>query len=108
MLEDNYITESERAKAVSAPLGLDPKKKDPLDPSAYFAEEVRRHLYETYGEEALYRGGMKVHTTMDSALQTMRLCFAAKGADVDHIDGAGIPGCFWSDGNWLHMCLRLR
>jgi len=71
MFEDNYITESEKAEAVSAPLGLDPKEKDPLDPSAYFAEEVRRYLYETYGEEALYRGGMKVHTTMDSALQAM-------------------------------------
>ena len=71
MFEENFISEEEKTEASSVPMELNPKKKDPLDPSAYFAEEVRRYLYETYGEEALYRGGMEVHTTMDSALQAM-------------------------------------
>jgi penicillin-binding protein 1A len=51
-------------------------KKEPLNvtsrPSGahifaaeYFAEEVRRWIYEKYGEKALYEGGLSVRTTLD-------------------------------------------
>lgn len=69
MVEENYSTAQEGTEASSLPLGLNPKTEDPMDPTAYFAEEVRRHLYDKYGEEMLYRGGMKVSTTMDKNLQ---------------------------------------
>ena len=69
MAEEKYLTETEWREAAVLPLGLNPLEIDPLDPTAYFGEEVRRHLYETYGEDALYRGGMKVYTTLDSRLQ---------------------------------------
>jgi penicillin-binding protein 1A len=35
----------------------------------YFAEEVRRWIYEKYGEKALYEGGLSVRTTLDPKLQ---------------------------------------
>ena len=35
----------------------------------YFAEEVRRTLLSTYGEEKLYSGGLSVRTTLDPRLQ---------------------------------------
>jgi penicillin-binding protein 1A len=35
----------------------------------YFTETVRQHLMETYGEEELYSGGLKVYTTLDAGLQ---------------------------------------
>jgi penicillin-binding protein 1A len=35
----------------------------------YFVEEVRRTLYEKYGEKALYDGGLQVRTTLDPRLQ---------------------------------------
>jgi penicillin-binding protein 1A len=55
-------------------------KKEPLNvtsrPSGahifaaeYFAEEVRRWIYEKYGEKALYEGGLSVRTTLDPKLQ---------------------------------------
>jgi len=69
MFEENFITRQEMEEAAATPLNLDPKEKDPNDPAAWFAEEVRRYLYASYGEEALYSGGMKVFTTMDSTLQ---------------------------------------
>jgi penicillin-binding protein 1A len=71
MAEEGFITAGERAEATASSLDLNPKKKDPLDPAAYFAEEVRRYLYEKYGEEVLYSGGMQVYTTMDSTLQVI-------------------------------------
>ena len=69
MVEEGYITDQENTEASLTPLDLNPKIKDPMDPTAYFAEEVRRYLYEKYGEDTLYRGGLKVYTTMDSTLQ---------------------------------------
>lgn len=71
MFEEQSITAVERAEAAATQLNINPKVKDPMDPSAYFAEEVRRYLYEKYGEEALYRGGMQVYTTMESTLQSL-------------------------------------
>jgi len=37
----------------------------------YFAEEVRRELFERYGEKKLYEGGLSVHTTLDPKIQLM-------------------------------------
>jgi penicillin-binding protein 1A len=79
MAEEEFLSEEEMREAITLPLGLNPLEPDPLDPTAYFAEEVRRHLYETYGEDALYRGGMKVYTTMDSRLQQFAQDAVRKG-----------------------------
>src|SRR5258708_11728904 len=37
----------------------------------YFAEEVRRDIFERYGEKKLYEGGLSVRTTLDPKLQMM-------------------------------------
>jgi penicillin-binding protein 1A len=37
----------------------------------YFAEEVRRDLFERYGEKKLYEGGLSVRTTLDPKVQVM-------------------------------------
>jgi penicillin-binding protein 1A len=82
MAADGFITEAQRREATSLPLGIDPLEPDPMDPVAYFAEEVRRHLYETYGEDALYRGGMKVYTTLDSSMQRYAQDAVRKGLEA--------------------------
>lgn len=35
----------------------------------YFAEDVRRYLENTYGEDALYSEGLQIYTTIDTSLQ---------------------------------------
>ncbi len=88
MLEEGYITDKEKVEAATQPLELNPRVKDPLDPVAYFAEEVRRHLYEKYGEDALYRGGMKVYTTLNSNLQAFAQDAVRRGLqDLDKRQG---------------------
>jgi penicillin-binding protein 1A len=37
----------------------------------YFAEEVRREIYERYGEKKLYEGGLSVRTTLDPKQQVL-------------------------------------
>ncbi|MGL1199352.1 hypothetical protein ACSTK3_23570, partial [Vibrio parahaemolyticus] len=37
----------------------------------YFSEEVRRDIFERYGEKKLYEGGLSVRTTLDPKVQVM-------------------------------------
>src|SRR4029434_4705759 len=37
----------------------------------YFAEEVRRDIFERYGEKKLYEGGLSVRATLDPKMQVM-------------------------------------
>ena len=70
MLEDRRISASEAEAARAEPITV--RRRDPTEVSAnaeYFAEEVRRQIVTTYGEQALYRGGLSVRTTMDPKLQ---------------------------------------
>src|SRR5262249_29661894 len=37
----------------------------------YFAEEVRRYIYDNYTEKKLYEGGLSVRTTLDPKMQVL-------------------------------------
>ncbi|MEL7028383.1 MAG: transglycosylase domain-containing protein, partial [Pseudomonadota bacterium] len=45
----------------------------------YFAEEVRRQIYDIYGDEALYDGGLSVRTTLDPGMQQIARKALRKG-----------------------------
>src|ERR1700724_3560083 len=54
----------------------------------YFAEEVRRDVFERYGEKKLYEGGLSVRTTLDPKLQVMaRKTMAAGLVTYDEAQG---------------------
>src|SRR5450631_1302882 len=44
-------------------------KKVNNEQSAYFLEHLRIQLEEKYGEDQLYKGGLKIYTTMNAAMQ---------------------------------------
>jgi penicillin-binding protein 1A len=109
MVEENFITAQEGAEASALPIGLNLKTKDPMDPSAYFAEEVRRYLYDTYGEDSLYRGGMKVFTTMDRNLQGFAQDAVRQGLkNLDKRQGYRGPLEFISSDSFPRIIERLR
>ncbi|MFQ5736489.1 MAG: penicillin-binding protein 1A [Thermodesulfobacteriota bacterium] len=69
MVEELYITPEEADKAIQEKIRLKPKKTDSLWVGPYFTEHVRRYIEEKYGEDMLYKGGLKVYTTLDVEMQ---------------------------------------
>src|SRR5437899_2606731 len=72
MVEDQYITPQEGEKAKKEPLNVTPHPTGAhMFAAEYFAEEVRREIYERYGEKKLYEGGLSVRTTLNPKFQVM-------------------------------------
>ena len=69
MLEERFITQQEATQAQAAPFIVRAASETRTTEASFYAEEVRRTLYERYGEKGLYRGGLSVRTTLDSHLQ---------------------------------------
>lgn len=72
MVEDRYISPQEGEKAKKEPLNVTPRPTGAhIFAAEYFAEEVRRDVYERYGEKKLYEGGLSVRATLDPKMQVM-------------------------------------
>ena len=70
MLEDGYITKDQYDRAIKEK----PTVYDIEDyfraRAPYFTEHVRRYIQKKYGDNLLYRGGLRVYTTVDIEKQT--------------------------------------
>lgn len=69
MVKEGYVTQAEADHARNTPITVHPMKKVNSEQSAYFLEQVRIYLEEKYGEERLYKQGLKVYTTMNAEMQ---------------------------------------
>ncbi len=69
MVEENYISADEASAALLEEITIHPRTNVHIREAAYFTEQVRRHLEQTYGEERLYTAGLQVHTTMNLPMQ---------------------------------------
>jgi penicillin-binding protein 1A len=78
----NYVIDQMVVIGSISPADGEKAKKEPLNVTTrptgahvfaaeYFAEEVRRWVYDKYGEKALYEGGLSVRTTLDPKLQVV-------------------------------------
>jgi len=71
MAEERFITDEVAMASQIQPLGVRPASETRVIEAGFFAEEVRRQLYDRYGETGLYRGGLSVRATLDSRLQAI-------------------------------------
>ena len=72
MAEDHYITAQEAEKAKKEPLKIATRPTGAhIFAAEYFAEEVRRYIYDNYTEKKLYEGGLSVRTTLDPKMQVL-------------------------------------
>lgn len=70
MLEDGHITREQARQAWNEPLVVRQRDETQyVQGGSYFAEEVRRTILQTFGERALYEGGLAVRTTLEPELQ---------------------------------------
>lgn len=70
MVEVGVIRPDEAKAAEAEPLKLARQHADPFVLKyPYFTSYVLRQLSQKYGDEVLYRGGLKIHTTIDPTMQ---------------------------------------
>jgi penicillin-binding protein 1A len=68
MEEEGYIKRSEKDNALKQPIYLS-SLRNGIEANNYFIEYIRKYLEEKYGEEKVYKGGLRVYTTLDRKAQ---------------------------------------
>lgn len=69
MAEEGHITQAQARAAEAERIAIRPRVNAEYADAAYFTEQVRRYLEQTYGTDALYSGGLRVYTTMNLQMQ---------------------------------------
>jgi penicillin-binding protein 1A len=89
LLENGWIKQADADKARKDPLIVTNRiNAAHIFAGEYFAEEVRRDVFERYGEKKLYEGGLSVRTTLDPKIQVMaRKTMAAGLVNYDENQG---------------------
>jgi penicillin-binding protein 1A len=89
LLENGWIKQSDADIARKDPLTVSNRSNAAhVFAGEYFAEEVRRDVFERYGEKKLYEGGLSVRTTLDTKLQVIaRKTMAAGLVNYDEAQG---------------------
>src|SRR5690348_12334458 len=72
LLENGWIKQADADKARKEALNVTSRGTGAhIFAGEYFAEEVRRDIFERYGEKKLYEGGLSVRSTLDPKMQVM-------------------------------------
>ena len=109
MVKEGYITQAEADHARKTPLDLHPMKKVNNDQSAYFLEHLRIQLEQKYGEEQLYKGGLKIYTTMNAGMQRAAYESLRKGLkEVDKRQGFRGPVKYLNDTDVDAFCSKIE
>src|SRR5215813_14001026 len=89
MVENGYVKPQEGEKAKKEPLNVTSRPSGAhVFAAEFFAEDVRREIFEKYGEKGLYEGGLSVRTTLDPKIQVMaRKAFADGLVNFDEQQG---------------------
>jgi penicillin-binding protein 1A len=70
MVENGYANTKDGEAAKASSLAVTPRPTGAhVFAAEYFAEEVRREIYDRYGEKKLYEGGLSVRTSLNPKLQ---------------------------------------
>lgn len=68
MVKEGYISQEQAAQEMKSPILLAGKKKRGVQAS-YFLDYIAKELVERYGANRVYKGGLKVYTTIHSKTQ---------------------------------------
>jgi len=68
MQDEGFIKKSEKENALKQPIFLSTARAG-IETNNYYIEYIRKYLEDKYGEESVYRGGLRVYTAMDRNAQ---------------------------------------
>ncbi|MFQ5579098.1 MAG: penicillin-binding protein 1A [Nitrospiria bacterium] len=71
MVSESYITKAQYRKVYAEDLYFQKRYSKKDDIALYFKEHIRQYLIGKYGDEALYKGGLNVYTTLNEPSQRM-------------------------------------
>ncbi|HEY3309209.1 MAG TPA: PBP1A family penicillin-binding protein [Desulfuromonadaceae bacterium] len=109
MVREGYITQAEAEHARKADISIHPMKKVNHDQSAYFLEHLRIQLEEKYGEDQLYKGGLKIYTTMNAGMQRAAYESVRSGLKaVDKRQGYRGPVKYLKDSDVDSFCSKIE
>ncbi len=109
MAIEGYITPVEAEHARNTPIVLQPMKKVNNEESAYFLEFLRIQLDKKYGEDQLYKGGLKIYTTMNAAMQRAAYDSLRKGLkEVDKRQGFRGPTKYLGESEVEGFCSKVE
>lgn len=81
MVERKMITPEQAKKAMDEEIRLRPKAPKGYNEAPYAVEQVRLYVEEKYGKEKLYKGGLKIYTTINARLQQAAQKAVVKGLE---------------------------
>ena len=86
MLEKNMITPVQAIRAQAEEIRLRPKGLKGNE-APYVLEMVRQHVEDKYGREMLYKGGLKIYTSINAQMQSSAQTAVLKG--LEEYEGRG-------------------
>ena len=81
MREDNYISDAEYEAALAEPIALVDEGDLNHLASPYFVEHVRKLATKRYGNNELFKGGLRFYSTLDMHMQTVAESALKKGLE---------------------------
>jgi len=88
MREGGLINDKEFDRVLNSTLDIRVAGENTFERAPYFTEHVRRFLLKKYGKELLYRGGLKVYTTLKLKMQDLARKALNKGLyELDKREG---------------------
>ena len=69
MVKYNFISADDATKAKAEKIAYNTSHKKNSDPRSYFFEMISQKVIEEVGADALYKGGLKIYTTLDPDMQ---------------------------------------
>lgn len=88
MRENGYITDQEMQAALAEPIEIRDEWENPFKKTPFFTEHVRKYLLNQYGKDLLYRGGLRIFTTVNVKMQRAAKESLRKGlTELDQREG---------------------
>ena len=101
--DEKIINKDQAINAKNSELQINKRDKFKSVEAQYFLEEVRRNLIDSFGENALYKGGLTVRTSLNPRLQKIADNVLKKGLlryDIRHGWRGPLANINIKDANW--------